>query len=133
MYVYYPATTLHIAVTEKKLLLYHQGFSLNLKVSGISVCRHIRAKSKISLCRHMSYFVSRPAYFISWLACFITRPAYLISWYFSMPTYHGMSKVSVCRHIMARAKFQYADISWHRSKSPITIYFGSPAYQGIYQ
>jgi hypothetical protein len=59
-----------------------------------------------------------------------------ISWQeqnFSMPTYHGKSKVSVCQHIMARAKFQYASISWHRPKSPITVYFGLPAYQGIYQ
>jgi hypothetical protein len=62
IYVYYPAMTLHIAVTEKKLLLYHQSFSLYLKVSGISVCRHIMAKSKVLVCRHMLYFVSWPAY-----------------------------------------------------------------------
>jgi hypothetical protein len=31
IYIYYPAMTLHIAVTEKKLLLYHQGFSLYLR------------------------------------------------------------------------------------------------------
>jgi hypothetical protein len=30
IYIYYPAMTLHIAVTEKKLLLYHHGFSLYL-------------------------------------------------------------------------------------------------------
>jgi hypothetical protein len=34
---------------------------------------------------------------------------------------------------MARAKFQYAGISWHQPKSSITVYFGSPAYQGIFQ
>jgi hypothetical protein len=60
-----------------------------------------------------------------------------ISWHeqsFSMPAYHGK-----------RAKFQYTRISWHeqnfsmpayhgiKPKSPITVYFGSPAYQGIYQ
>jgi hypothetical protein len=71
-----------------------------------------------------------------------------ISWHeqsFSMPVYHGMSKVSVCRYIMAWAKFQYAGISWQeqnfsmpayhgiKPKSPIIVYFGSPAYQGIYQ
>jgi hypothetical protein len=28
IYIYYPAMTLHIAVIEKKLLLYHHGFSL---------------------------------------------------------------------------------------------------------
>jgi hypothetical protein len=81
IYIYYPAMTLHIAVTEKKLLLYYQCFSL----------------------------------------------------YLSMSVYHGMSKVSVCQHIMARAKFQYVNISWHQPKSPITVYFGSPPYQGIYQ
>jgi hypothetical protein len=31
IYIYYPAMTLHIAVTEKKLLLYRHGFSLYLK------------------------------------------------------------------------------------------------------
>jgi hypothetical protein len=31
MYIYYPAMTLHIAVTEKKLLLYHYGFNLYLR------------------------------------------------------------------------------------------------------
>jgi hypothetical protein len=56
IHVYYPAMTLHIAVTEKKLLLYHQSFSLYLKVSGISVCRHIMAKGKVSVCRHMIYW-----------------------------------------------------------------------------
>jgi hypothetical protein len=75
-----------------------------------------------------------------------------ISWHeqsFSMPTYHGMSKVSVCQHIRAWAKFQYASISWHQPKSPnhhlfrfasisrhlsithIVVYFGMPAYHGI--
>jgi hypothetical protein len=51
-----------------------------------------------------------------------------ISWHeqsFSMPTYHGMSKVSVCRHIMAWAKFQYAGITWHEQS------FSMPAYQGM--
>jgi hypothetical protein len=36
----------------------------------------------------------------------------------SMPAYHGKSKISVCRRIMAIAKFQYASISWHQPKSP---------------
>jgi hypothetical protein len=31
IYIYYPAMTLHIAVTEKRLLLYHHGFSLYLR------------------------------------------------------------------------------------------------------
>jgi hypothetical protein len=31
IYIYYPAMTLHIAVIEKKLLLYHHGFSLYLR------------------------------------------------------------------------------------------------------
>jgi hypothetical protein len=31
IYICYPAMTLHIAVTEKKLLLYHHGFSLYLR------------------------------------------------------------------------------------------------------
>jgi hypothetical protein len=86
--IYYPAMTLHIAVTEKKLLLYHHGF-----------------RSQVF------QFVSTSGYLV-------------ISW---------VTYISVCRHIMAWAKFQYADISWHRPKSPITVYFGSPAYQGIYQ
>jgi hypothetical protein len=30
-YIYYLAMTLHIVVTEKKLLLYHHGFSLYLR------------------------------------------------------------------------------------------------------
>jgi hypothetical protein len=42
-----------------------------------------------------------------------------------MPAYHGMGKVSVCRHIMARAKFQYANISWQEQN------FSMPAYHGI--
>jgi hypothetical protein len=40
-----------------------------------------------------------------------------ISWHeqsFSMPAYHGMSKVSVCRHIMAKVRFRYAGISWQK-------------------
>jgi hypothetical protein len=31
IYIYYPAMTLHIVVTEKKLLLYHHGFNLYLR------------------------------------------------------------------------------------------------------
>jgi hypothetical protein len=31
IYIYYPAMTLHIAVTNKKLLSYHHGFSLYLR------------------------------------------------------------------------------------------------------
>jgi hypothetical protein len=31
IYIYYPSMTLHIAVAEKKLLLYHHGFSLYLR------------------------------------------------------------------------------------------------------
>jgi hypothetical protein len=41
---------------------------------------------------------------------------------FSIPTYLGMSKISVCQHIMAS-----------NQNPPITVYFGSLAYQGIYQ
>jgi hypothetical protein len=65
IYIYYPTMILHIAVTEKKLLLYHHGFSLYLRlqvfqfvsiskyqviswVTCISVCRHIVASTKIS-------------------------------------------------------------------------------------
>jgi hypothetical protein len=118
---------------KKKLLLYHQGFSLYLKVSGISVCWHIRllsdilsrryfsmpiyhGKSKISVCR----------YIMAW-----EKFQYAgISWHeksFSMPAYHGKSKISVCRHIMARVRFQYADISWHEQN------FSMPTYHGIDQ
>jgi hypothetical protein len=117
-----------------------------------------------------AYFISQVSglRYISLLAYQITK-WYLesqvfqyanISWHeqsFSMPVYHGMSKVSVCRYIMAWAEFQYASISWHEQKFqyagiswqeqnfsmpayhginlnlPITVYFGSPAYQGIYQ
>jgi hypothetical protein len=152
IYIYYPAMTLHIAVIEKKLLLYHQGFGLYLKVSGISVCRHIMAKSKILVCRHMLYFVSWPAYLISWPAYFISPVSGLryisllahqvtkwylesqvfqyanISWHeqsFSMPAYHGKSQISVCQHIMAWAKFQYVNISGQEQN------FSMPAYHGI--
>jgi hypothetical protein len=31
IHIYYPAITLHIAATEKKLLLYHHGFNLYLR------------------------------------------------------------------------------------------------------
>jgi hypothetical protein len=31
IYIYYPAMTIHIAITKKKLLLYHYGFSLYLR------------------------------------------------------------------------------------------------------
>jgi hypothetical protein len=63
-----------------------------------------------------------------------------ISWHeqsFSMPTYHGMSKVLVCRHIMASTKipnhrlFWFASISRHLSITHIAIYFGMPAYHDI--
>jgi hypothetical protein len=53
-----------------------------------------------------------------------------ISWHeqsFSMPTYHGKSKILVCQHIMARAKFQYANISWQEQN------FSMPTYHGIDQ
>jgi hypothetical protein len=71
-----------------------------------------------------------------------------ISWHeqsFSVPAYQGKSQISVCQHIMAWAKFQCASISWQEPNfsmptyhginlnPPITDYFGSPAYQGIYQ
>jgi hypothetical protein len=42
-----------------------------------------------------------------------------------MPAYHGMSKVLVCRYILAWAKFQYAGISWHEQG------FSMPAYHGM--
>jgi hypothetical protein len=32
IYIYYPAMTLHIAVTEKRLLLYYYGFNLYLRL-----------------------------------------------------------------------------------------------------
>jgi hypothetical protein len=44
-----------------------------------------------------------------------------------MPTCYGMSKVSVCQHIMARAKFQYVNISWQEQN------FSMPTYHGINQ
>jgi hypothetical protein len=70
MYIYYPAMTLHIIITEKRLLLYHYGFNLYLRsqvfqfvsisdyyviswVTCISVCWHIMASIKISVCRHI--------------------------------------------------------------------------------
>jgi hypothetical protein len=45
----------------------------------------------------------------------------------SMPAYHGKSKISVCRHIMARVKFQYANLSWQVPN------FSMPAYHDIDQ
>jgi hypothetical protein len=37
------------------------------------------------------------------------------------------SKMSVCQHIKARVRFQYAGIFWHEQ------YFSMPTYQGIDQ
>jgi hypothetical protein len=63
-----------------------------------------------------------------------------ISWHeqsFSMLVYHGMSKISVCQHIMASTKipnhrlFRFASISRHLSITHIAVYFGMPAYHGI--
>jgi hypothetical protein len=83
-------------------------FQFISQVSGILVCKHIRLLSNIL--SHM---------------------------YFSMPTYHGMSKILVCRHIMASTKipnhhlFRFANISRHQSITHIAVYFGMPAYHGI--
>jgi hypothetical protein len=78
------------------------------QVTGISVCQHIRLLSNILSHR-----------------------------YFSMPTYHGMSKISVCQHIIASTKisnhrlFWFASISRHQSITHIAVYFGMPAYHDI--
>jgi hypothetical protein len=115
IYIYYPAMTLHIAVTRRN---YYYTTRASVYISGLRY---------ISLLAHQV---------IKWYLESQVFQYANISWQeqsLSMPTYHGKSKVSVCQHIMARAKFQYASISWHRPKSPITVYFGLPAYQGIYQ
>jgi hypothetical protein len=36
-------------------------------------------------------------------------------------------------YISIHSYYSFADISWHRSKSPINVYFGLPTYQGINQ
>jgi hypothetical protein len=83
-------------------------FQFISQVSGISVCQHIRLLSNVL--SHM---------------------------YFSMPTYHGMSKISVCRLIMASTKIsndrllRFASISRHQSITHIAVYFGMPTYHDI--
>jgi hypothetical protein len=44
-----------------------------------------------------------------------------------MLAYHGKSKISVCRHIRARVRFRYANLSWQEPN------FSMPAYHGIDQ
>jgi hypothetical protein len=96
IYIYYPAMTLHIAVTEKSLLLYHYGFNFYLRshvfqfvsisryqvlswVTCISVCRHIMASIKISNHR-LFRFASLSRH----------QSVAHIAVYFGMPTYHGI-------------------------------------------
>jgi hypothetical protein len=93
---------------REEITIIPPGLQFISQVSGISVCLYIRLLSNIL--SHM---------------------------YFSMPTYHGISKFSVCRHIMASTKipnhrlFRFASISRHQSITHIAIYFGMPAYHGI--
>jgi hypothetical protein len=81
------------------------------------------AKSKVLVCRHiMAWAKFHCASISGHKQCF------------SMPAYQGISK-----------SFQYASISGHKQNfsmpayrgidlnPPITVYFGSPTYQGIYQ
>jgi hypothetical protein len=96
IYVHYLAMTLHIAVTEKRLLSYYYGFDLYLRlhlfqfadksghrvesqVTVISVYRHIMASIKISN-HHLFWFaiISRH------------RSITLITVYFVVPAYHDI-------------------------------------------
>jgi hypothetical protein len=96
IYIHYPAMTLHISITEKRLLSYYYGFNLYLmshlfqfanisrhrvksEVTVISVCRHIMASIKISN-HHLSRFASISRH----------RSITLITIYFGVPAYHGI-------------------------------------------
>jgi hypothetical protein len=78
--------------------------------------------SILPLQRRNYYYITMTSVYISALRYISLLAHQVIKWYlesqvfqyagiswqeqsFSMPAYHGMSKVSVCRHIMARAKF----------------------------
>jgi hypothetical protein len=108
IYIYYPAMTLHITVTEKRSLLCQYGINLNLR-------------------SRVFQFVSISGYqIITWVMCISVCRHILAS-----------IKISVCQHIMASTKisnhrlFWFASISRHQSVTHITIYFGMPAYHDI--
>jgi hypothetical protein len=119
IYIYYPAMTLHIAVTRRN---YYYTTRASVYISGLRY---------ISLLAHQV---------IKWyLESHVFQYAG-ISWHeqsFSMPTYHGKSKISVCQHIMASTKipnhrlFRFVSISRQLSITHIAVYFGMPAYHGI--
>jgi hypothetical protein len=60
---YYYTTRASVYISKSQVFQY-AGISWQ-RAKCISVCRHIMAKSKMLVCRHMLYFVSWPAYFIS--------------------------------------------------------------------
>jgi hypothetical protein len=63
----------------------------------------------------------------------------LLSYYYGFNLYLKDTCIWVCQHFRASSKnlksqlFHFTDISGHRSKSPIAVYFGSPTDQGIDQ
>jgi hypothetical protein len=72
---------------KKKLILYHQGFSLYLRFQVFQYVDISWHEQNFSM---PAYFISWLAYFISWLAYFRSRPAYFISWpayFISWPAY----------------------------------------------
>jgi hypothetical protein len=125
-YIYYPAMTLHIVVTEKKLLLYHHGFNLYLRSHVFQFVKHIRVSSNI-----LSYI-------------YFSMPTYLgINQNLSMPTYHGINQnlqslfISVRQHIKASVSnsyhhlFWYASISRHYIITSVIANSGSIIYRDI--
>jgi hypothetical protein len=80
--------------------------------------------SILPLQRRNYYYTTRASVYISKSQVFQYAG---ISWHeksFSMPVYHGIRKVSVCRYIMAWEKFQYAGISWHEKSFSMPVYHG---------
>jgi hypothetical protein len=137
----YYTTRASVYISKSQVFQYAGISWQRAKFQHTGIC-YILYPGRHILCPSQHIFTSWPAYlkvsglrYVSLLAHQVTK-WYLesqvfqyanISWHeqsFSMPVYHGMSKVSICQHIMAWAKFQYAGISWHEQS------FSMPAYHG---
>jgi hypothetical protein len=101
IYIYYMAMTLHIAVTEKRLLLYYYGINQNFSMPTY---------------HGINQNLNLPTY-------------HGINQNLNLPTYHGISQnlqspfISVCQHITAlyshfsHRQFWLSNISRHQSQS----------------
>jgi hypothetical protein len=151
--------TLHIAVTKRN---YYYTTRASVYISSLRYfsMTTYHGKSKITVCRHI---LSWPAYFISWPAYFYVPASifYILASMFYNPAsifyilanifyISGLRYISLLAHQVIKwylesQVYQYANISgqgpnfsmpaYHgiNLNPPITVYFGSPAYQGIYQ